>query len=428
MHLKKLKMITKNIGTPLKILSYCISFSLLWSCNSDNEITTENRTTNTPIAEQNSSLPEQAFPNTFGTIKDVTYRSQEIKIEEIQGAFFLEGDIMIPIKETNLDNKSVGRSDEAYLWPKNIVPYQIDKNVYDATIIEDAIDHWRTSTTLQFVERKSETDYVVFTAGSGCSSAVGRQGEKQYITVSSSCTVGNIIHEIGHAIGLWHEQARMDAEQYITIHQENIKTGKEHNFKSYIDLGYDGVAYTDALDFESIMMYDSYSFSNNGHPTITKKDGSIFQSQRYYLSDNDLKGIAKMYPKIGQEKKTISLLANNNRYLSSEGGLKNITANRTLIKTWETFEIIPLDNGYFAFKASNGKYMSSENGLKPMTCNREKLGEWEKFKLEQKSGNQYYIKGNNGRYVSSNDGDETLGLTCDRVEKKEWELFTLIGL
>ena len=44
------------------------------------------------------------------------------------------------------------------------------------------------------------------------------------------------------------------------------------------------------------MHYDSYAFSANGQPTITKKDGTTFSSQRSSLSPGDLTGIATLYP------------------------------------------------------------------------------------------------------------------------------------
>ena len=44
---------------------------------------------------------------------------------------------------------------------------------------------------------------------------MGRRGNRQDITLGAGCTVGNCIHEIGHAVGLWHEQSREDRDAFL---------------------------------------------------------------------------------------------------------------------------------------------------------------------------------------------------------------------
>ena len=56
-----------------------------------------------------------------------------------------------------------------------------------------------------------------------CASYVGlikKGGQK--LTVGPSCKLGNIIHEIGHAIGFYHEMARPDRDKYVKVKWENI--------------------------------------------------------------------------------------------------------------------------------------------------------------------------------------------------------------
>lgn len=64
---------------------------------------------------------------------------------------------------------------------------------------------------------------------------------------------GNIIHELGHAIGFWHEQARPDRDDYVRIVWSNIHYYFYDEFEKY------GVETIDSLnvpyDYDSIMHY-----------------------------------------------------------------------------------------------------------------------------------------------------------------------------
>jgi pimeloyl-ACP methyl ester carboxylesterase len=186
-------------------------------------------------------------------------------------------------------------------WPDGVIPYVIDAAYDNKAGLLEAIKHYQENTNIRFVERtesnaSSFPDYVQFNGGLGCNSAVGRKGGMQPIGAGAQCAPGSIIHVLGHALGLYHEQSRPDRDQYVKIVWENIEPTMVHNF----NIVESAVNMRRPYDYSSIMHYPPNAFSVNGSPTITPLLPNVSVGQRDRLSPGDILLLNSLYPKAGR--------------------------------------------------------------------------------------------------------------------------------
>ena len=257
----------------------------------------------------------QAAPGPVQTalIRGNNFAVKAVQYVVIDGLAIVEGDIVLGTPEEVERTTEQLRAEAVtgiasavvitgaqFRWPNCRVPFTIDPALPNQTRVTEAIAHWEANTGFRFPARTTETDFITFRPGSGCSSQVGRRGNQQFVNLAPGCDRGRVIHEIGHVVGLWHEQSREDRDLFVRINFANIIPGMEHNFDQHITDGDDVGPY----DFGSIMHYPRDAFSVNGNDTITPLAAlppGVVMGQRNGLSAGDIAAAGVLCPKAAKE-------------------------------------------------------------------------------------------------------------------------------
>lgn len=299
---------------------------------------------------QNYSLQDEAAPSADGSTK-ICYRGAPVSATRIDGELVIEGDIIVMPDDIWCDDErsadsglgvvreAVKRQGANYQWPNGIVPYAFDSTFSAAADQADAVaamQDWEAAVpTLHFVPQTTEAAHIKFVKGSVCQAVVGHHSAGQKITLAPGCLgPGNfrVHHEIGHALGLYHQQTRKDRDLFVAINWGNIigcpstatqashcgttvctpnpaacgctaaevSSGKCDDFTNFqndnarSDLG--------AYDYDSVMHYEVNAFNKAGAGNtiqVLQNDasGNPFPiGQRSHLSEGDILAMRAMYP------------------------------------------------------------------------------------------------------------------------------------
>ncbi|MGO8678123.1 MAG: M12 family metallopeptidase, partial [Limisphaerales bacterium] len=156
----------------------------------------------------------------------------------------------------------------ARTWPGGNVFYTFDSSVSELEQKEflDSAAEWALFANLHFIARSTQANYVTIVSTNlngtndilGGDSGVGMEGGQQFIHFELSTNAWDrkvVLHEIGHTLGLIHEQIRSDRDFYVTILTNNMIPGYGGNIKDT------NTKNESPFDFLSVMMYDQYAGS-----------------------------------------------------------------------------------------------------------------------------------------------------------------------
>lgn len=237
---------------------------------------------------------------------------KSLSLYKVDTMYFLEGDMMLTpgqveqLKTINDGNARTFRLDFTKHWPRGVVPFTFNANLSTAArnTIQAAMNEWEALIDgLDFIPRTSaHPNYIQFNASTVNNSPVGMIGGQQIINLfvlsSGSVDYTSTCHEIGHSLGLFHEQSRGDRDNFITINWNNIRPGAVHNFQSYAQQGIPGTQFG-TFDFNSVMLYQSVISDpdmvfNPAVPVITRLNGTQW-GRNLWISTGDVETVSAIY-------------------------------------------------------------------------------------------------------------------------------------
>ncbi|MCD8044284.1 MAG: M12 family metallopeptidase [Tannerellaceae bacterium] len=257
-------------------------------------------TSNEPIFYQEDIVTEGIPIPEGGVEKEIMLWGNPAHVIETEDSYIFQHDIKLNKREIDSLNSipdTRAAVVEGRKWPDNTVYYKLGTGLAHPEYVIEAMSRIQNATYIKFLEATSGiNDYVeIIRVSSGIySDYIGKKGGRQIIGLDGSESVGNVMHELCHVLGLFHEQCREDRDRHIIVNYNVMTSDSEkYQYQKYSEIGERGYDF-EVFDFNSIMLYPS-QLTQKGYTMVRRNDNQPFTAQRNNLSSTDQQALLDKY-------------------------------------------------------------------------------------------------------------------------------------
>jgi hypothetical protein len=220
-----------------------------------------------------------------------------LEFKVIDGLAIAQGDIILGRVGDDFKGEQ-GRTEvlPPLPWESREIAYLIHPELPNPKRVQQALEVLQTQTRLRFVPHTQQQDAIVFEPGTEhCLSTLGRVGGLQPIRLSPGCQSQEVLHEILHALGLFHEQSRPDRDQWVEVVWNEIESKYHPQFAKMPEVYF--TPFRDLpFDLQSVMFYSPNAFAiHPGAVTLRSRNDQPIAPITEGLSAGDIQKLNRLY-------------------------------------------------------------------------------------------------------------------------------------